>query len=68
MRTVITTSREPSCNVAVRQEDDGSVTVAFMDPEAVLGLVDREDIEALAHGVRGRLERVRDALQARAAA
>ena len=56
------------CNVVVRQEDDGSVTVAFMDPEAVLGLVDRKDIEALAHEVRGRLERVRDALQARAAA
>lgn len=56
------------CNVVVRQEDDGSVTVAFMDPAAVLGLVDKADIETLAREVRSRLERVRDALQARAAA
>ena len=50
------------CNVVVRQEDDGSITVGFMDPVAVLGLVDREGIEALAGEVRSRLERVRDAL------
>ncbi|MEN8108628.1 MAG: DUF302 domain-containing protein [Pseudomonadota bacterium] len=51
------------CNVVVRQEEDGSVTVAFMDPVAVLGLVDQPGVEALASEVRGRLERVRDALQ-----
>ena len=50
------------CNVIVRQEDDGSVTVGFMDPIAVLGLVDREGVEVLAAEVRGSLERVRDAL------
>jgi len=50
------------CNVIVRQEDDGSVTVGFMDPVAVLGLVDKDGIEALAGEVRSRLERVRDAL------
>lgn len=50
------------CNVVVRQEDDGSVTVAFMDPAAVLGLVDKPGIEKLATEVRYRLERVRDAL------
>ena len=50
------------CNVVVRQEDDGSVTVGFMDPIAVLGLVDREGVEVLAAEVRGSLERVRDAL------
>jgi hypothetical protein len=33
-----------------------------MDPAAVLGLVDKEGVEALAGEVRGRLERVRDAL------
>ena len=46
------------CNVLVREEEDGSVTVAFMDPKAVLGLVDREDIVPLAGEVRSKLERV----------
>ena len=50
------------CNVVVREEDDASITVAFMDPAAVLGLVEREGVEALAGEVRGKLERVRDAL------
>lgn len=50
------------CNVVVREEEDGSNTVAFMDPAAVLGLVDKEGIEELASEVKGRLERVRDSL------
>lgn len=50
------------CNVVVREEEDGSVTVAFMDPVAVLNLVDRQDIAELANEVKARLERVRDTL------
>jgi len=50
------------CNVLVREEEDGSITVAFMDPKAVLGLVERDDVEPLAIEVRGKLERVRDLL------
>ena len=50
------------CNVVVREADDGSVVVGFMDPAAVLDLVDREGISELAGEVRARLERVRDAL------
>jgi uncharacterized protein (DUF302 family) len=50
------------CNVVVREEEDGSITVGFMDPAAVLKLVERADIETLAGEVRRRLVRVRDAL------
>ncbi|MGB5538650.1 MAG: DUF302 domain-containing protein [Gammaproteobacteria bacterium] len=50
------------CNVLLREEDDGSITVGFMDPAAVLGLVDREGVAQLADEVRSRLERVRDAM------
>ncbi|AOU99400.1 hypothetical protein BI364_17020 [Acidihalobacter yilgarnensis] len=52
------------CNVIVRDDGDGKTTVGFMDPQAVLGLVERPGIEALADEVRGRLEAVRDALLA----
>jgi len=50
------------CNVVVREEDDGVITVAFMDPLAVLGLVDQSGVEVLAGEVRGKLEKVRDQL------
>lgn len=50
------------CNVVVREESDGQVVVAFMDPAAVLQLVDRADISELAQEVRARLLRVRDSL------
>lgn len=50
------------CNVVVRESADGTVTVAFMDPQAVLQLVDKPGVEALAAEVRAKLERVRDRL------
>jgi uncharacterized protein (DUF302 family) len=46
------------CNVVVREEEDGSVTVAFMDPAAVMTLVEKEGVEELANEVKSRLERV----------
>lgn len=46
------------CNVVVREEEDGSVTVAFMDPAAVMTLVEKEGVEDLAKEVKARLERV----------
>ena len=46
------------CNVVVREEDDGAVTVAFMDPVAVLDLVKQPEVNALAEEVRARLQRV----------
>jgi len=51
------------CNVVVREEENGSVTVAFMDPQAVLDLVEQPGIHELAGEVKARLERVRDALK-----
>lgn len=50
------------CNVVVREEDDGAITVAFMDPEAVLRLSDKPDLEALGRRVRGLLQRACDRL------
>ncbi len=48
------------CNVVVREEEDKSINVGFMDPVAVLKLTDNPAIAQLAGEVRGRLERVRD--------
>jgi len=50
------------CNVVVREEENGSITVAFMDPTAVLALVENPDVAALAAEVRGRLQKVCDAI------
>lgn len=49
------------CNVVVRV-DDGDTIVEFMDPSAVLGLVDAPEMQEIAGEVRARLQRVRDAL------
>jgi uncharacterized protein (DUF302 family) len=50
------------CNVVVRQDEEGSVHVEFMDPAAVLDLVNKPEISLLAIEVRQRLERVLAAL------
>lgn len=50
------------CNVVVRAEQDGSVTVGFMDPAAVLGLVQRDELKTLGNEVRERLQRVSAAI------
>lgn len=51
------------CNVVVREEENGTVTVAFMDPAAVMQLVEQEGVHELAAEVKAKLERVRDALK-----
>lgn len=51
------------CNVVVREEDDGSVTVAFMDPAAVLELVGKPAVNELAGQVLERLQRVAKQLE-----
>jgi len=50
------------CNVLVREEEDGQVRVDFMDPSAVLGLVDDARVTPLAGQVREKLEKVLEML------
>lgn len=51
------------CNVVVREEENGKIWVGFMDPDAVLKLVDKPEVHALGKEVRGKLERVRNSLK-----
>ena len=50
------------CNVLVREDEAGQVHVSFMDPGAVLGLVDKPEVEPLADQVKEKLQRVLAAL------
>jgi uncharacterized protein (DUF302 family) len=50
------------CNVVVRVDAGGRTRVEIMDPDAVLQLVGRPEIAAVAREVRQRLERVLAAL------
>jgi uncharacterized protein (DUF302 family) len=49
------------CNV-ILYEEGGEVVVSVMDPEAVLSLVSRPEVEKIAGEVRGRLERALEEL------
>ena len=51
------------CNVLVREDEEGRVHVDFMDPGAVLGLVEDPRVDPLAGQVKGKLESVLAALQ-----
>ena len=50
------------CNTLVRQMEDGSVRVDFMDPEVALGIVDNPVITDMVGRVKTRLKRVLDTL------
>nr|MCU0806147.1 DUF302 domain-containing protein [Burkholderiales bacterium] len=50
------------CNVVVRQDAEGKTYVEFMDPNAVMDLVGRPEVHAIASEVRGRLTRVMNAV------
>lgn len=50
------------CNVVVRVDSAGRTVVEIMDPQAVLQLVERPEIEAITAQVRERLTRVLAAL------
>jgi uncharacterized protein (DUF302 family) len=52
------------CNVVVREESDARITVAFMDPTAVLQLVDKPEVHALGKEVLVLLQKVCASLEA----
>ncbi len=51
------------CNVVVRGEATGRVSVVFMDPESVLGMVGNPKVSQVGKEVRTRLVRVADTLK-----
>jgi len=50
------------CNIVIREDAGGKVFVEIMDPAAVMQLVDRPEVGAIASEVRRRLEHVLAAL------
>lgn len=50
------------CNVVVREEADGHLVAAFMDPVAVLQMTSNPEVASVAQEIRARLQRVKSEL------
>lgn len=50
------------CNLVVREESDGQLVVAFMDPVAVMQMTSNPEVASVAQEVRERLQRVKSEL------
>jgi uncharacterized protein (DUF302 family) len=51
------------CNVIVRQEAEGHITVGFVDPQMMANLIDKREVHEVADDATARLRRVRESLQ-----
>ena len=52
------------CNVVIREEDDASITVAIIDPEAMFGVVNKPEMKVMADEVRETFERIMAVIKA----
>jgi uncharacterized protein (DUF302 family) len=50
------------CNVVVRQEAEGHITVGFIDPQVMVDLIDKPEVREVADDAKARLQRVRESL------
>jgi len=46
------------CNILIRENDDASQTVAFLDPVAMFSVVERDDMVEFVEDVQARLKKV----------
>ncbi|WP_198266697.1 DUF302 domain-containing protein [sulfur-oxidizing endosymbiont of Gigantopelta aegis] len=51
------------CNVVIREEEDGSTTVAIVDPESMFTVVDKPAMAEMAKEVREKFDRIMAAIE-----